>query len=194
MLQSGFSSGFSIRTECTTWQNPWSVSRTAHRKVSVFTVVAPGLAARAFERAHSSCYCGKRLCRLACLQAKIDSDAVWQVQPGAGGGRGRSRLSARPRGHGHACGHGHGSGGPSVRVGIDGRACVLGHLVDRLDGVDGLGLGHHDLDGLLDGLGGVRGDHLHSKTNLENLILGFFLNLVNRHPQFRANLFGPGYQ
>jgi hypothetical protein len=24
-----------------------------------------------------------------------------------------------------------------------------------------LGLGHHDLDGLLDGLGGVGGDHLH---------------------------------
>jgi hypothetical protein len=29
----------------------------------------PGLAARAFERAHLSCYCGKRLCRLVCLQA-----------------------------------------------------------------------------------------------------------------------------
>ena len=34
------------------------------------------------------------------------------------------------------------------------------HLVDRLDGVDGLGLGHHDLDRLLDGLDGVGGDHL----------------------------------
>jgi hypothetical protein len=69
-------------------------------------------------------------------------------------------VHARSRGHGHASGHGHGSGGPSVRVGIDGRVCVLGHLVDCLDGVDGLGLGHHDLDELLNGLRGVGGDHL----------------------------------